>query len=637
MNLKLTDKPYKGLTFRSERYRIVDPADYTDLSSATVKVTPSSKYYTGEALAPDSVTVSVGNTVLAKDSAYTLVYKDASGNTIDPNNMKEVGQYTLQIDGITDNGFCGEQTATFTIKPVKTLSDDNIAVSPYKLKYTGSRRVPTVTVTYTENGNTTTLRQGSDYSLSYANAKTGAAVSSPTAVGQYYAVVTAITNSGYVGGGRRGFEIVDVAKDLVLELDSTETTYDGKAHVPTVKSVKDAAGNVVPSGTYTVAITNASGKTVTSPTNAGEYKVTASVDNLNSDYYGRSGSASYIIRKYNITDAKVSIEGISRNYDYTGSAIRPDLRLTFETTDSTASLDSSGRQSMLAAIDRLTGTMTVKAADGTTTTLVKGKDYTISAYNNNVKVGQASVIIEGKGNFTDSVEKYYKIVAPTISGLVATPVNSSKIRVSWNKTPNATKYQISYKNGDKDVSKTTKGTVINADELKSDTAVQFAVRAYVKDRYTDAKTVTAKTTKATSSGSSSGTSSSTSSNTSTSSSTTSYVYRSSSDDDDDDDKSSSSYTKAKTPKAKNVKVSSPKKGRAKIKWKDNYTYDGVEVFRSTDGVKYYKVARMVTKNSYTNKNLTSGQTYYYKVRAFSYKGSKKKNAKMSAAKAVTVQ
>ena len=115
------------------------------------------------------------------------------------------------------------------------------------------------------------------------------------------------------------------------------------------------------------------------------------------------------------------------------------------------------------------------------------------------------------------------------------------------------------------------------------------------------------------------------------------MYRSSSDDDDDDDKSSSSYTKAKTPKAKNVKVSSPKKGRAKIKWKDNYTYDGVEVFRSTDGVKYYKVTRMVTKNSYTNKNLTSGQTYYYKVRAFSYKGSKKKNAKMSAAKAVTVQ
>ena len=101
--------------------------------------------------------------------------------------------------------------------------------------------------------------------------------------------------------------------------------------------------------------------------------------------------------------------------------------------------------------------------------------------------------------------------------------------------------------------------------------------------------------------------------------------------------SSSSSTNPKTPKAKNVKTSSDKPGTATIRWRNNKTFDGVEIFQSSDGTTFQKAARIMTTNKYTRRNLKSGQKYYYKIRAFKYKGKKKKNAKMSAAKEVTVK
>nr|MCR4711225.1 leucine-rich repeat protein [Clostridia bacterium] len=85
----------------------------------------------------------------------------------------------------------------------------------------------------------------------------------------------------------------------------------------------------------------------------------------------------------NIPISKCTITGINSSYNYTGKAITPTVAV------------------------KINGT-----------TLRKGTDYTVS-YANNVKVGTATVTIKGKGNYTGSVKKTFKIVKKASSTKLA--------------------------------------------------------------------------------------------------------------------------------------------------------------------------------------------------------------------------
>ena len=73
--------------------------------------------------------------------------------------------------------------------------------------------------------------------------------------------------------------------------------------------------------------------------------------------------------------------------------------------------------------------------------LVEGKDYTVS-YANNINVGTATVTITGKGNYTGTITKTFKIVPSKVT--IKSAKNSSKkaIKVKWNKDTNATGYEV---------------------------------------------------------------------------------------------------------------------------------------------------------------------------------------------------
>ena len=87
-----------------------------------------------------------------------------------------------------------------------------------------------------------------------------------------------------------------------------------------------------------------------------------------------------------------------------------------------------------------------------------------------------------------------------------------------------------------------------------------------------------------------------------------------------------------------VTLKSDSSGTATVSWTKNSKNAGVEVYRSVDNDNYYKVAKIATTNKYTNKNLTSGKTYYYKVRAYNYKkDGTRRYAKYSSAKSVKVK
>ena len=85
----------------------------------------------------------------------------------------------------------------------------------------------------------------------------------------------------------------------------------------------------------------------------------------------------------NIPISKCTITGIKASYNYTGKAIKPTVAV------------------------KINGT-----------TLRKDIDYTVS-YTNNVKAGTATVTIKGKGNYTGSVKKTFKIVKKAASTKLA--------------------------------------------------------------------------------------------------------------------------------------------------------------------------------------------------------------------------
>ena len=74
------------------------------------------------------------------------------------------------------------------------------------------------------------------------------------------------------------------------------------------------------------------------------------------------------------------------------------------------------------------------------TKLTEGKDYTVS-YENNVKVGTASVIITGIGSYTDSVKKNFSIVlAKPVVKVVK--VSTAAVALKWSKVPGAKYYRV---------------------------------------------------------------------------------------------------------------------------------------------------------------------------------------------------
>jgi len=75
--------------------------------------------------------------------------------------------------------------------------------------------------------------------------------------------------------------------------------------------------------------------------------------------------------------------------------------------------------------------------------LKKGTDYTVS-YKNNKAVGTSTVTVKGKGNYTGTATKTFKINPKAVSGLKLT-AGKGKLGVSWKKSAGGIGgYQLQY-------------------------------------------------------------------------------------------------------------------------------------------------------------------------------------------------
>ncbi|MGN0468252.1 MAG: fibronectin type III domain-containing protein, partial [Acutalibacteraceae bacterium] len=104
--------------------------------------------------------------------------------------------------------------------------------------------------------------------------------------------------------------------------------------------------------------------------------------------------------------------------------------------------------------------------------------------------------------------------------------------------------------------------------------------------------------------------------------------------------SSSVYTQLTTATktdAPSIKVTSTAKKTAKVSWSKVSGATGYTVYYSTSKNGTYKKLASTTSTSYTNKKLSSGKTYYFKVIANKKVGSTTINSAYSAVKSVKVK
>ncbi|MFT3951052.1 MAG: leucine-rich repeat domain-containing protein [Oscillospiraceae bacterium] len=226
------------------------------------------------------------------------------------------------------------------------------------------------------------LTQGAHYTVSYEN---------NTAAGTAKAIINGI---GYYNGSLEIPFTISKANLTGITVTGSTAVYDGKTHSVTAK---------IPTGSA-ISYSTDGGKTYTavkpSFTKAGSYTVKYKV--TESNYNDVTGSVIVKITAKSISTATVS--GIAASYTYTGSALKPAV--------------------------------TVKNG---TTALKSGTDYTMT-YTSNTGIGKATVTITGKGNYSGSVTKSFKI-NPKATGVTLTAA-AKKITVKFTKVSGVTGYEI---------------------------------------------------------------------------------------------------------------------------------------------------------------------------------------------------
>ena len=373
-----------------------------DISAVEV-LAINNQTYTGSAITP-SVTVKDGDTILVKDTDYTVSYS----------NNVNAGTATVTITG--KGNYSGTKEVTFTIVS-KSFADATVE-DIVNQTYTGSAITPSVTV---KDGNKTLVKD-TDYTVSYSNN-----------VNAGTATVTITGKGNYSGTKEVTFTIVSKSLANATVSSITNQTYTGSAITPGV-TVKDGDTTLVKDTDYTVSYSN--------NVNVG----TATVTITGKGNYSGTKEVTFTIAEKSIVNATVSD---ITNQSYTGSAITPSV--TVKNGDTTLVKDTDYTVSYSNNVNTGTATVTitgkgnysgtkevtftitekslanvtvleianqtytgsaitpsVTVTDGDTT-LVKDTDYTVS-YSNNVNAGTATVTITGKGNYTGTRTLNFTIV-----------------------------------------------------------------------------------------------------------------------------------------------------------------------------------------------------------------------------------
>lgn len=387
-------------------------ADAAAVTNCTVSGL-TAKTYTGKAQT-QSITVKYRNKTLKNGKDYTVSYQ---------NNINAGTAYVI-IKG--KGSYSGTVKRSFTIKPAiiyKQCTFYKIA-SQY---YTGSQIKPVPKI---KNG-TTTLKNGTDFTLTYQNN-----------VNKGTAKVYIKGKGNYSGSCSLTFSIT--ARPVsTLKITVPSVTYNGKAQKPavTVKynnyKFKNGADytlsykNNTKIGTATVTVKGkgklSGTRSVTFKINAKPIKNAVITYNNSLTYNGSTLSPAVTVKYGNAT--------LKKNTDYT-VAYSNNVNAGTGTITITGKGIYGGSVKKTFTIKKLgisatavsgtgnkvyTGSMIkpVPAVKVGGRTLKNGTDFTVS-YKNNTEPGTATLKVTGKGNYSGSVSKTFKITARAINDVEVT-------------------------------------------------------------------------------------------------------------------------------------------------------------------------------------------------------------------------
>ncbi len=387
-------------------------ADAAAVTNCTVSGL-TAKTYTGKAQT-QSITVKYRNKTLKNGKDYTVSYQ---------NNINAGTAYVI-IKG--KGSYSGTVKRSFTIKPAiiyKQCTFYKIA-SQY---YTGSQIKPVPKI---KNG-TTTLKNGTDFTLTYQNN-----------VNKGTAKVYIKGKGNYSGSCSLTFSIT--ARPVsTLKITVPSATYNGKAQKPAVtvkyNNYKFKNGtdytlsykNNTKIGTATVTVKGkgklSGTKSVTFKINAKPIKNAVITYNNSLTYNGSTLSPAVTVKYGNAT--------LKKNTDYTvaysnnvnagtgtititgkgiyGGSVKKTFTIKKLGISATA---VSGTGNKVYTGSAIKAVPAVKAGGRT---LKNGTDFTVS-YKNNTEPGTATLIVNGKGNYSGSVSKTFKITARAINDVEVT-------------------------------------------------------------------------------------------------------------------------------------------------------------------------------------------------------------------------
>ena len=356
----------------------------TDLASAGFAIGAiGDQTYTGEPIEiVPSVMSADGATTLVEGTDYTVSYAASDGTALEgaPTNP---GTYMVVVTGT--GSYAGQLTANFNvIEPAPTdLTSAGFAIAPIAdltQPEEGTAVKPEVSV----SDGTTTLVEGTDYTVSYAASDGTALEGAPTNPGTYVLTVSGIGD--YAGTLTANFNVLapektetpaqptDIRSATISAIE--DQTFTGQAITPQVSVSHN--GTALTQGTdYTVSYEN--------NVNAG----TARVVITGIGAYTGTTDTTFVIKTIEMTQVEI----VMPNQYYTGKALSPKP-------------------------------ISVTAQSGYT--LTEGVDYQIIGYANNTKVGKAGVTLRGLGNFTGTVVAAFEIVERPADNQQATQQDAGK-------------------------------------------------------------------------------------------------------------------------------------------------------------------------------------------------------------------
>ena len=532
------------------------------LVNQKVRLSYTTSAYTGNNKIPTVTITTTTGKKLVKNVDFITQYT---------NNVNK-GKASVLITGIGD--YAGEVVKTFNItaRDIKTINP-KLSLEYDSIDYDGNEKTPAVTnltgtISYVSGGKTqtkqVTLVKDKDFTVSYKNnTKPGTATVTVTGIGNYAGTLT------------KTFKInaKETKVDKVTGFTSQETT---------TSSIKLAWNKVDCDGYEITRYSTASKK----------YVKIADINNADTTTYTDSGRTSgcyykYKIRAYKVVDGVKVYSEESNIVKATAKPQAPALKAGNIDSDSISmSWNAIGRASGYEVYRKDANSedyKLVKDLNATTYTdkgLAKGTEYSYKVKSYRVVDG-VKVYSGDSNSISDKIKDSFKL------NLEKTTRNS--VEFSWDKIKDATGYEIlRYSTASK---KYVVIDDIDFDKL-SDEDREASEEAEVYSYLDQGKT-----------------------------SATIYNYQVKAYNKVDGKKvylkESEKLKATTTPLTPNVTVKSSSRKTARLTWKNCSTRaTGYKVYMATSKNGIYKLVKTTTAKSFTKYYLTSGKTYYFKVRAY---------------------